>query len=79
MVLATTKGKEFALAALKQRRQKNKKEKKIDNSSLCAGSDMYYYCVSCDGLADILPECHMSTPKKLCAECQALKDLGWLE
>ena len=77
--LATQKGKEFALQALHARRKANAKEKKIDNSSLYAGSQMYFYCKSCDGLADVLPESYISPPKKLCDECQALKDMGWLE
>ena len=77
--LATTKGKEFALKALAKRRKENAKKEKIDNSKLHSGSPMYYYCICCDALADELPESHTSTPKKLCDECQALKDLGWLE
>lgn len=77
--LATTKGKDVALKALAKRRKENAKKKKIDNGSLYAGSPMYFYCKSCDGLADTLPESYISPPKKLCDECQALKDLGWLE
>lgn len=78
--LATTKGKKFALKALAKRRKENAKKEKIDNGSLHAGSSMYFYCILCDGLADTLPENYfLSTPKKLCDECQALKDLGWLE
>ena len=80
MVLATEKGKDFALKALAKRRKENKKKKRIDNSSLPAGSPMYFYCKSCGGLADTLPENYfLSTPKNLCGECQALKDLEWLE
>ncbi|MEK7198060.1 MAG: hypothetical protein AAB648_01175 [Patescibacteria group bacterium] len=78
--LATEKGKDFALKALAKRRQENSKKEKINNSSLLAGSAIYFYCISCSGIADILPENYfLSTPKKLCDECQALKDLGWLE
>jgi hypothetical protein len=77
--LATTKGKKVALQTLTKRRRENAKKKKIDNGSLYAGSPMYFYCKSCDGLADTLPESYVSSPKKLCDECQALKDLGWLE
>lgn len=76
---ATQKGKEFALQALRQRREKNAKKKKIDNASLPAGSPMYFYCISCAGLADTKPEGYITPPKKLCGECRALKDLGWLE
>lgn len=74
--LATTKGKDLALKALVKRRWKNAKKEKIDNRSLYAGSSMYFYCKSCDGLADVLPESYTSLPKKLCDECQALEDLG---
>lgn len=78
--LATEKGKEFALQELRRRRDENAKKKKIDNASLPAGSPMYYYCISCSGLADTKSENWFITPpKKLCSECQALKDCGWLE
>jgi hypothetical protein len=40
---------------------------------------MYFYCISCGGLADVLPESYIGRPSRLCKECQALKDLGWLE
>jgi hypothetical protein len=76
---ATTQGKKKALADLAKRRKKNAKATKVDNGALYAGSPMYYYCISCDGLAQVLPELHNERPKQLCDECQALKDLGWLE
>lgn len=76
---ATLGGKEHALIALKKRREENAKKEKIDNASLQAGSPLYFYCKACGGLADSLPENYLfSTPKKLCDECQALKDCGWL-
>jgi hypothetical protein len=77
MMLATEKGKEAALRALAKRRKD--KPKQIDNASLYAESPMYFYCISCGHTADVLPEGYLTTPKKLCAECRALKDLGWLE
>jgi uncharacterized OB-fold protein len=73
----TLKGKKKALVALKKRRA-NPPER-IDNSSLHAGSPMYYYCISCGHLADTLPETHFQPPRKLCTECNALKEMGWLE
>jgi hypothetical protein len=76
-MVATTAGKESALAALKQRRANQPSQ--INNASLPAGSPMYFYCISCGHLSDQLPESYTCTPKKLCEECQALKDLGWLE
>jgi hypothetical protein len=79
MAYATEQGKEYALAELARRRELSKTQKKIDNSSLVAGSPMYYYCQSCGQLADCLPESHFNPPRKLCSECRALKDCGWLE
>jgi hypothetical protein len=74
----TTHGKAAALMALDLRRKDQPEH--IDNASLVAGSPMYYYCVSCGHLADTKAENWAITPpKKLCVECQALKDLGWLE
>ncbi len=81
-VPATRGGKDFALAALEKRREQAKKEKQIDNGALHAGSPMYYYCKSCGLLADTMPELwdtRLTQPKKLCDECQALKDAGWLQ
>ena len=77
MALATTEGKEAALKALAERRE-NKPEQ-INNGRLPAGSLMYFYCVSCGHQSDALPETYTCTPGKLCDECAALKDLGWLE
>ncbi len=77
MVLATTQGKKYALAALRNRRRKQPKP--VDNASLPAGSPMFFYCQSCGHCSDCLPEAYLGTPNKLCEECQALKDCGWLE
>ena len=74
---ATTQGKETALKALAERRAS--KPDRIDNSSLPAGSPMFFYCVTCGHLSDTKPESYTSVPKSLCAECQALKQAGWLE
>lgn len=73
----TEQGKPAALKALEDRR--NNKPERIDNSSLYAGSSMTFYCVSCGHISDVLPENYMSPPAKLCGECKAMKDLGWLE
>ena len=69
--------KKKALAALALR--KRHRPKQIDNASLYAGSPMYFYCRVCGHLADTKPESYMTPPKKLCDECQKLKDAGWLE
>lgn len=73
----TTQGKEHALAKLAERRVNPPEH--VDNSSLPAGANMYYYCNACGHLAEVLPETHWGPPKKLCGECRALKDLDWLE
>lgn len=77
-MLATAHGKKIALEQLAARRCRAKIEKKIDNSALHAGSDMFFECLTC-GCQDIrVPENYVDRPK-LCPECNALKDLGWLE
>lgn len=73
----TTQGRKAALAALKKRRA-NKPEP-IDDAALPAGSPIHVYCISCGHIAEVLPESYTWRPKKLCNECQALKELGWLE
>jgi hypothetical protein len=73
----TELGHDKALKALRDRRAH--KPERIDNASLYAGSPMYFYCVSCGHLADVLPEGYLSRPKQLCDECAALKEMGWLE
>lgn len=73
----TMQGKEAALKALAERRAAQ--QSRIDNASLPAGAPMYYYCISCGHTADVLSEGHWGSPRRLCEECQALKDLGWLE
>ncbi len=76
--LATEKGKEFALNALKERREANAKIERIDNSKLYAGSPMYFYCHTCGALADVLPESYTGRPKHHCDECLALIALNWM-
>jgi hypothetical protein len=66
-----------ALAALAIR--KKHQPKRIDNTSLYAGSPMYFYCRVCRHQSDCLPENYLTTPRKLCGACQDLKDAGWLE
>ncbi len=72
------KQKKLALAALEKRREQNS-SKVIDNSSLQAGSNMYYYCKYCLALTHTLSEGDFRTkPKRCCNDCQPLKDKGWL-
>jgi hypothetical protein len=53
--------------------------KQINNSSLYAGSPMYFYCRYCGHLSDVLPETYINPPSHVCRECDNLKDLGWLQ
>jgi RNA polymerase-binding transcription factor DksA len=69
--------KEKALAALEIRKEKNKTRKRVDNSSLYAGSPMYFDCASC-GAEISVPEDYITRPD-LCGECQDLRENGWLE
>ena len=80
--VVTKDDKTLALEALKARRKEAKKKGQIDNSSLCAGSSMYYYCQGCGLQSDVLPESwdpRFTQPKKLCSACQEMKDKDWLE
>lgn len=77
MALITEQGREAAQAALKARREDQ--PEKIDNSSLPAGSPMYFYCISCGHLSDTKPENYLTPVKKICDECAAMKELGWLD
>ena len=73
----TEQGKAAALKALEERREANKDQERVNNSSLPAGSPMYFYCITC-GQEMTEPEGYISRTKT-CTECTALKDLGWLE
>lgn len=74
---ATEQGKEYALAKLKERR--DNRPEKIRDEELPAGAPMHFYCISCGWLAGTLPESYITAPPKMCAECRALQELGWLE
>lgn len=77
MATKTLSEKQKALLAFEER--KKNPPQQIDNSSLYAGSPMYYYCRMCGHESDVLPESHLSAPRKLCKECQHVKDMGWFE
>ena len=51
----------------------------IDNSSLTAGSPMYYYCKGCTLLISVLSEGCRFSPAPLCASCEILNDHGLLD
>lgn len=67
--------KEEALRDLEER--KANPPTKIDNSSLYAGSPMYFYCVLCEG-AIVLPEDFTCEVPKLCKHCEFMKEMNWL-
>lgn len=75
--LATTQGREYALAQLAARREANKTRVRVDDWNLPAGSPMHFDCLTCGGEI-VVPELWLTKPD-LCRECQALKDVGWLE
>jgi hypothetical protein len=62
------------------KRYDTNKDKMIDNSSLHAGSPMYYYCEGCCTLVATIPEgaWNHSRPK-YCNSCKQLSDLGAIE
>lgn len=75
--METIKGKAAAVEALRLRRLHP--PKKVNDATLPAGSPMHFYCISCGALADVKDELYTTTPARLCGECQAMQDLGWLE
>lgn len=75
---ATSQGKALALEALAARRLENANEDWADRTSKgYAGSPMYFGCLGCNAVI-VVPEDYTSRPK-LCCECAALKECGWLE
>lgn len=64
-----------AMAQFKKR-QKENKGKQIDNSSLYAGSPMYFYCRFCGCQTAVLPEDYTCTPKRVCDPCEILHAHG---
>ena len=75
--MKTRLGKSWALAELVKRRRDNLMKEAPDNSKQVAGEPMTFLCVSCGDDIVVLEE-YVNRPK-LCAECQAMKDCGWLE
>ena len=73
------KGKAGALVALKERKQRAKKEGRVNNASLPAGSAMYYYCYTCGLESDVRGEDDFSTVCHTCPACRNMKDMGWVE
>lgn len=63
-----------ALLRLKQRLENPPKQ--INNSSLPAGSPMYFYCRICGHQSDVKGESYTDPPRKYCGDCQELKDVN---
>jgi len=76
-MVATTLGKQAALDALAARRAENKTLTLPRNEDLPAGSAMVFRCLGC-GAPIWVDEGYITRPK-MCSECQAMHDLGWLE
>lgn len=66
---------DVAMRQFKKRKKANK-GKQVDNSSLYAGSPMYYYCRYCGELTECLPESHWNSPKTVCDPCDVLHQHG---
>ena len=78
--LATQQGKEFALLQLGKRREKNRDKEKPGSET--PFGPWFSYCISCGEEADRKYDRSSLLyfkMKDLCPECQAMKDLGWLE
>ena len=52
------------------------KGKQVDNSSLRAGSPMYYYCRYCGVHTATLPESHWEPAPTVCGPCRVLRSHG---
>jgi hypothetical protein len=63
-----------------KRRYVENRGKRIDNSSLPAGSPMYYYCRGCEVLVDTKPESWWGDPPPhYCLACQPLAEHGMID
>lgn len=69
----------LALEQFKKRKEANSKKERINNSSLPAGSPMYYYCALCGDHTETLPESHVKRPKTTCDPCKILRDHGLVD
>ena len=70
---------DVAKEEFKRRYQENSGQQ-IDNSSLYAGSPMYYYCHGCCILVDTKPESWVhNPPPKHCDACKILDEHGMID
>lgn len=66
---------EVALAQFEKRVKENA-GKQVNNSSLPAGSPMFYYCRFCGAHICTLPELHTQFVRDICTPCDALLTHG---
>lgn len=65
----------MAKLTFEQRKEVNAHIERIDNSSLFAGSPMYYYCRTC-GAQMVEPESHPYPAPKFCDDCISEGQVG---
>jgi hypothetical protein len=70
--------KDLAISTFVERKTKNA-GKQIDNSTLYAGSPMYYYCRHCECHTQTLSESHSGRPITVCTPCEALDVHGLID
>ncbi len=56
-------------ALLRMRKRIENPPEQINNSSLPAGSPMYFYCRICGHQSDVKGESYTSPPRKYCKDC----------
>lgn len=67
---------EVAIQSFVERYSATEGKERTDNSSLPAGSPMFYYCRHCREHTETLPESHVRAPKTVCDPCKVLQDHG---
>jgi len=70
---------DVAVEQFVKRFRENQDKGQVDNSTLYAGSPMYYYCRHCSELTEVLPESHRSAPKTICEPCKVLEAHGLIK
>ena len=50
----------------------------VQNETLLAGENMFFFCRACGWLADLKPEDYLFPVRPLCSECAGLEAEGWL-
>jgi len=71
--------KDKALEAREARKVQAKKDGRVNNATLYAGSPMYFYCIHCGLESEVCPEGYTWKPMRICGSCQTMEEKGWLE